>query len=128
MPTNAYYCFVIRRGLRGHILASFTLVAVQFFYMYLPIFYQSIASILLRLHVFNPQVLHKKNGGYGASKVFQSIMTQVGSLNGRMFGAYPNNAPPIKSCAYKGGVAGLAQRYGYGDWRGHVVDDEPKKQ
>ena len=63
-------------------------------------------------------------GGYSASKVFQSVMTRVGS-NGRIFGAYPNDAPPIEQCAHKRGVMGLARRYGYGNWKGRV--DELKQ-
>ena len=64
-------------------------------------------------------------GGYSASKVFQSVMTRVGS-NGRIFGAYPNDAPPIEQCAHKRGVMGLARRYGYGNWKSRI--DEPKQQ
>lgn len=56
------------------------------------------------------------SGGYGASKMFQSVMTRVGS-NGRIFGAYPNDAQPIEECANEKGVIQLARRYGYGDWR-----------
>jgi len=58
------------------------------------------------------------SGGYSASKVFQSVMTRVGS-NGRIFGAYPNDAPPIEQCAHRRGVTDLARRYGYGNWKGH---------
>ncbi|KAL9180523.1 hypothetical protein ACHAXT_010976 [Thalassiosira profunda] len=54
--------------------------------------------------------------GYGASKMFQSVMSRVGT-NGRIFGAYPNDAPPIDECANERGVLGLARRYGYGEWR-----------
>lgn len=56
------------------------------------------------------------SSGYSASKMFQSVMTRVGS-NGRVFGAYPNDAFPIELCAHKRGVLGLARKYGYGDWR-----------
>ena len=52
-------------------------------------------------------------------------MTRVGS-NGRIFGAYPNDAPPIEQCAHKRGVMGLARRYGYGNWKSRI--DEPKQQ
>ena len=64
-------------------------------------------------------------GGYGASKMFQSVMTRVGS-NGRIFGAYPNDALPIEECANEKGVIQLARRYGYGDWRAadNVEHDE----
>ena len=55
------------------------------------------------------------SSGYSASKMFQSVMTRVGS-NGRVFGAYPNDAFPIEQCANKRGVLGLARKYGYGDW------------
>eukprot|EP00577_Skeletonema_sp_RCC1716_P010411 CAMPEP_0113378154 /NCGR_PEP_ID=MMETSP0013_2-20120614/3542_1 /TAXON_ID=2843 ORGANISM="Skeletonema costatum, Strain 1716" /NCGR_SAMPLE_ID=MMETSP0013_2 /ASSEMBLY_ACC=CAM_ASM_000158 /LENGTH=822 /DNA_ID=CAMNT_0000260345 /DNA_START=216 /DNA_END=2684 /DNA_ORIENTATION=+ /assembly_acc=CAM_ASM_000158 len=57
-----------------------------------------------------------KSGGYGASKMFQSVMTRVGS-NGRLPGAYPMDAPPIEECADNRGVVDLARRYGYGDWK-----------
>jgi hypothetical protein len=56
-------------------------------------------------------------GGYSASKVFQSVMTRVGGSSGRIFGAYPNDAPPIEQCAHKRGVLSLARRYGYGNWK-----------
>jgi hypothetical protein len=56
-------------------------------------------------------------GGYSASKVFQSVMTRVGGSSGRIFGAYPNDAPPIEQCAHKRGVISLARRYGYGNWK-----------
>lgn len=49
-----------------------------------------------------------------ASKMFQSIMTRVGS-NGRILGAYPMDAPPIEECCHRLGVISLASRYGYGD-------------
>ena len=48
--------------------------------------------------------------------MFQSVMTRVGT-NGRIFGAYPNDAPPINECANERGVIRLARRYGYGDWK-----------
>ncbi|KAL7487494.1 hypothetical protein ACHAW6_013073 [Cyclotella cf. meneghiniana] len=51
----------------------------------------------------------------GASKMFQSVMTRVGS-NGRILGAYPMDAPPIEECANRRGVLDLARRYGYGNW------------
>lgn len=57
-----------------------------------------------------------KSSGYGASKMFQSVMTRVGS-NGRLPGAYPMDAPPIEECADNRGVVDLARRYGYGDWK-----------
>ena len=60
-PTNAYYRFVVRRGPRGHILASFTLLAVQFVYTYIPVLYHSIATILLRMHIYDPRVLYEKD-------------------------------------------------------------------
>ena len=41
------------------------------------------------------------SSGYG-SKMFQSVMTRVGT-NGRIFGAYPNDAPPINECANERG-------------------------
>mmetsp|Transcript_40298 Transcript_40298/g.86971 ORF Transcript_40298/g.86971 Transcript_40298/m.86971 type:complete len:659 (-) Transcript_40298:59-2035(-) len=63
------------------------------------------------------------SSSYGASKMFQSVMTRVGS-NGRIFGAYPNDALPIQLCAHKEGVVQLARRYGYGDWRRRVVVDD----
>ncbi len=56
------------------------------------------------------------SGGYSASKMFQSVITRVGS-NGRVFGAYPNDAYPIEQCANERGVVELARKYGYGDWR-----------
>lgn len=56
-------------------------------------------------------------GGFNASKVFQSVMTRVGGSSGRIFGAYPNDAPPIEQCAHKRGVLSLARRYGYGNWK-----------
>lgn len=58
----------------------------------------------------------------GASTMFQSVMTRVGSGNGRIFGAYPNDAPPVHACAHKRGVVQLARRYGYGDWRTAEAD------
>ncbi|KAL3780214.1 hypothetical protein HJC23_007538 [Cyclotella cryptica] len=54
-------------------------------------------------------------GSVGASKMFQSVMTRVGS-NGRILGAYPMDAPPIEECANRRGVLDLARRYGYGNW------------
>jgi len=54
-------------------------------------------------------------GGYSGSKMFQSVMSRVGS-NGRILGAYPMDAPPIEECAHERGVLHLARRYGYGDW------------
>jgi len=60
-PTNAYYRFVVRRGPAGHLLASFTLVAVQFIYTYIPFLYQTVASLLLRLHIYDPRVLYEKD-------------------------------------------------------------------
>jgi len=57
-----------------------------------------------------------KSSGYGASKMFQSVMTRVGS-NGRLPGAYPMDAPPIEDCANNRGVLDFARRYGYGDWK-----------
>ena len=62
-----------------------------------------------------------KSSGYGASKMFQSVMTRVGS-NGRLPGAYPMDAPPIEECASNRGVLEFARRYGYGDWRGSSID------
>jgi hypothetical protein len=56
------------------------------------------------------------SSGYGASKMFQSVMTRVGS-NGRLPGAYPMDAPPIEECANSRGVLDFARRYGYGDWK-----------
>ena len=60
------------------------------------------------------------SSGYG-SKMFQSVMTRVGT-NGRIFGAYPNDAPPINECANERGVIQLARRYGYGNWK--EADDD----
>merc|ERR1712194_76499 len=62
----------------------------------------------------------------GASTMLQSVMTRVGSGNGRIFGAYPNDALPVHACAHKRGVVQLARRYGYGDWTRAEVnyDDE----
>ena len=64
------------------------------------------------------------SSGYSASKMFQSVITRVGS-NGRVFGAYPNDAYPIEQCANERGVVGLARKYGYGDWR--TASDERKE-
>ncbi|KAL7550077.1 hypothetical protein ACHAWF_013312, partial [Thalassiosira exigua] len=47
-------------------------------------------------------------GSYGAS-AFKSALTKVGSANGRILGAYPNDAPPIEECAHERGVIGLAR-------------------
>lgn len=67
------------------------------------------------------------NSGYDASKMFQSVMTRVGS-NGRIFGAYPNDALPIDKCANEGGVIQLARRYGYGKWTSGYNNSEDKVQ
>jgi len=67
------------------------------------------------------------NSGYDASKMFQSVMTRVGS-NGRIFGAYPNDALPIDECANEGGVIQLARRYGYGKWTSGCNNSEDKVQ
>ena len=55
--------------------------------------------------------------------MFQSVITRVGS-NGRVFGAYPNDALPIEQCAHERGVVGLASKYGYGDWKTASGDRE----
>ena len=62
-----------------------------------------------------------------SSKMFQSVMTRVGS-NGRIFGAYPNDALPIDKCANEGGVIQLARRYGYGKWTSGYNNSEDKVQ
>jgi len=68
----------------------------------------------------------KSSSGYGASKMFQSVMTRsmaaVGS-NGRLPGAYPMDALPIEECANRRGVLDLGRRYGYGDWSNNYNDD-----
>ena len=63
------------------------------------------------------------SSAYSASKMFQSVITRVGS-NGRVFGAYPNDALPIEQCAHERGVVGLASKYGYGDWKTASGDRE----
>ena len=60
-PTNAYYRFLVRRGPKGHILASLTLISVQWIHVYVPILYKSVASILLKLHIYDPKVLWKRD-------------------------------------------------------------------
>jgi hypothetical protein len=62
------------------------------------------------------------NSSGSASKMFQSVMTRVGS-NGRLLGAYPMDAMPIEECSNRRGVIKLARRYGYGDWSADVTDD-----
>lgn len=86
-PTNAYYRFVVRRGPRGHILASFTLVAVQFVYIYLPILYQSVASILLKLHVYDPRVLYEKDRQRQMRSMYGPKTKQGGGLTSKLFGS-----------------------------------------
>ncbi|KAL3795722.1 hypothetical protein ACHAW5_004492 [Stephanodiscus triporus] len=85
-PTNAYYRFVVRRGPRGHMLASFTLVAVQFVYIYLPILYQSVASILLKLHVYDPRVLYEKDRQRQMRSMYGPQTKQGGGLTSKLFG------------------------------------------
>eukprot|EP00956_Cyclotella_meneghiniana_P004492 scaffold5541_cov43-Cyclotella_meneghiniana.AAC.5 len=60
IPTNAYYRFLVRRGPKGHILASFSLLTIQWLYTYLPFVYKFVASILLTLRIYDPQLLHVK--------------------------------------------------------------------
>lgn len=56
-PTNAYYRFLLRRGPKGHILACFTLLSVQWIYTYLPLLYNVTSSILRTLHIYDPSRL-----------------------------------------------------------------------
>eukprot|EP00956_Cyclotella_meneghiniana_P030410 scaffold76383_cov23-Cyclotella_meneghiniana.AAC.2 len=60
IPTNAYYRFLVRRGPKGHILASFSLLTIQWLYTYLPFVYKFVASVLLTLRIYDPQLLHVK--------------------------------------------------------------------
>jgi hypothetical protein len=60
IPTNAYYRFLVRRGPKGHILASFSLVSIQWIHTYLPFLYKFAASILLTLRIYDPNLLHIK--------------------------------------------------------------------
>ena len=73
-------------------------------------------------HIEN--TLNNNGSSSGASTMLQSVMTRVGSGNGRIFGAYPNDAPPLHACAHKRGVVQLARRYGYGDWGQAEVDSD----
>ena len=59
-PTNAYYRFLVRRGPKGHILASFSLLSIQWLHIYLPTLYKFMASILLKCRIYDPKVLHTK--------------------------------------------------------------------
>ena len=59
-PTNAYYRFLVRRGPKGHFLAAFTLLSVQWVHTYLPFVYQSVALVLLKLRIYNPQILYDR--------------------------------------------------------------------
>ena len=60
IPTNAYYRFLVRRGPKGHILASFSLLTIQWLCTYIPFVYKSVASVLLTLRIYDPQLLHVK--------------------------------------------------------------------
>lgn len=59
-PTNAYYRFLVRRGPKGHILASFSLLSIQWLHIYLPTLYKFMASILLKCRIYDPKVLYTK--------------------------------------------------------------------
>ena len=59
-PTNAYYRFLVRRGPKGHFLAAFTLLSVQWVHTYLPFVYQSVALVLLKLRIYNPRILYDR--------------------------------------------------------------------
>mmetsp|Transcript_33432 Transcript_33432/g.76341 ORF Transcript_33432/g.76341 Transcript_33432/m.76341 type:complete len:680 (-) Transcript_33432:215-2254(-) len=59
-PTNAYYRFLVRRGPKGHFLAAFTLLSVQWIHTYLPFVYQSVALVLLKLRIYNPRILYDR--------------------------------------------------------------------
>lgn len=64
-----------------------------------------------------------KGGGKGG--MFQSVMSRTVGSNGRIFGAYPNDALPIEEYSNERGVLDLARRYGYGNWReNHLLEDE----
>ncbi|KAL3826671.1 hypothetical protein ACHAXA_001194 [Cyclostephanos tholiformis] len=86
-PTNAYYRFVVRRGPIGHILASFTLLAVQFIYTYIPVLYQFIATILLRMHIYDPRVLYENDRRHQTRTTHRPKMNMGGGLASKIFGA-----------------------------------------
>ena len=58
--TNAYYRFLLRQGPKGHILASFTLLTVQWIHTYLPLLYNLASSTLLALRIYDPSQLEIK--------------------------------------------------------------------
>ncbi|KAL3800501.1 hypothetical protein ACHAWO_000181 [Cyclotella atomus] len=60
IPTNAYYRFLVRGGPKGHLLASFSLLSIQWIHTYLPFLYKFAASILLTLRIYDPNLLHIK--------------------------------------------------------------------
>ncbi len=42
------------------VLASFTLIAVQWMYLYVPLVYKSTATVLLTLRIYDPKILNKR--------------------------------------------------------------------
>ena len=48
-PTNAYYRLLVKRGPRGHILVTFTLLTVQWIYVYTPLMYKTVSTMLFKL-------------------------------------------------------------------------------
>ena len=55
-----WYTTLVHWGPKSHIIASFTLIAIQWIDTYIPDIYQSMAAILLKLHIYNPQILYER--------------------------------------------------------------------